>query len=225
MSVRERLIINFHGIGEPSEEVPTDERPYWCPSANWPAFADAMADVAQHASVRLEITFDDGNLSDVHEGLPLLLERGLMATFHVCAGRLGRPGYLAESDLVELRRLGMAIGSHGWDHVDLRRLGRAALDHEARDSQARLSDASGGPVTEFAVPFGSYDRRVLSSLRGYRTVYTSDRVKAQPASWLTPRMSYVRGWRPSDLVRFATERQTLGVRMRQRAIGFAKRWR
>lgn len=224
-TVRERLVVNFHGIGEPWKGVPDDERHYWCPSSQWPAFADALAEVAQEGQVKLEITFDDGNVSDIEEGLPALLERGLTATLHICAGRIGRPRYLSDDHVRELRRAGMGIGSHGWDHVDLRAQDSSTLYHEARDSQARISAASGAPVTQFAIPFGSYDRRVLGSLRGYETVYTSDRTRTGLAGWLTPRMSYVTGWSPQDMHRFAAERYSLADRVRRRAITALKRLR
>ena len=66
----------------------------------------------------IEITFDDGNASDVEVALPALRERGLAATFFVCAGRIGEPGYLDADQLRELADAGMSVGSHGWDHVD-----------------------------------------------------------------------------------------------------------
>lgn len=221
----ERLVINFHGIGEPWDGVPDDERPYWCPRGAWPAFADALAEVAGRGGVQLEITFDDGNLSDLEDGLPVLAERGLRATFHICAGRLGLPRYLSEDQLRELRGAGMGIGSHGWDHVDLRRLDDAALQREAAESRARIAAAAGAPVTRFAIPFGSYDRRVLASLKDYRTVYTSDRRRASGAGRLVPRMSYITGWQPSDLLRFATERYSAADRLRHRAADLVKRLR
>lgn len=222
---RERLVVNFHGIGEPWDGVPDDERPYWCPREEWPAFADVLAELARQNEVKLEITFDDGNLSDIEHGLPVLAERGLTATFHICAGRLGQPRYLAEEHLRELRSAGMGIGSHGWSHVDLRRIDPVELERESVGSGERLSAVIGAPVTHFALPFGSYDRRVLRSLRGYQTVYTSDRSRAALVGWLIPRMSYISGWEADDLLRFATERYALARRLRRSATTLAKRWR
>jgi len=224
-TARERLVVNFHGIGEPWEGVPADERPYWCPRADWPGFADALAGLAAEGGVQLEITFDDGNLSDLEDGLPALVDRGLTATFHPCAGRIGKPRYLAEDDIKALLDAGMGIGSHGWNHVDLRGVDAAELDHEARDSQARLSEVTERRVTQFAIPFGSYDRRVLRSLRGYDTVYTSDRTRAGRSGRLTPRMSYVAGWQPADLARFASEPYSAVDRLRRLAVTTLKRLR
>lgn len=218
--VGDRIVINFHGIGVP-HDVPEDETPYWCPTALWPAFADALADVRDRGGVPLEITFDDGNLSDVEEALPVLAERGLEATFHVCAGRIGEPRYLGVDAIVALRDGGMGIGSHGWNHVDLRQVRGAALQQEADGSAARIADVVGRDVTQFAIPFGSYDRRVLRSLQGYSTVYTSDGMALRDG-WLVPRFSYVQGWRPERLMELAERRRSQSQRLRDRARTLVK---
>ncbi len=212
MSGRRRVVLNFHGIGEPPRDVPDDERPYWCPAGLWLQFADALADVHRDGRVDLVITFDDGNRSDVDRALPALTERGLRATFFPCAGRLGAARYLDADGLARLRAAGMGIGSHGWAHVDLRRADDATLERESRGSRARLEEASGGTVDEFAIPFGSYDRRVLRSLAHYRTLFSSDGGPVTRGR-LVPRSSYVRGWEPDDIERLALAPFPAGKRL------------
>lgn len=149
------------------------------------ASLDAVRD---RADVR--ITFDDGNRSDVDVALPALLERGLTATFFVLAGRLREPDYLTEEDILRLEQSGMAIGSHGMDHVDWRSLDSVALRRELAQSRIILERITGRQITKASVPFGSYDRRVLSAARsegGYRQIYTSDGGPASSDSWLQPR--------------------------------------
>ena len=219
-----RVVLNFHGIGEPPSEVPRDEHPFWCPRHEWPALVEAMA-AASGPGSSVEITFDDGNDSDVEEALPALVEHGLTATFHVCAGRLGQRGYLGEDALLHLRRAGMRVGSHGWDHDDLRTLAGQDLVRAARASRDRISEVCGVPVSTFAVPFGSYDRRVLSHLRDYATVYTSDATRGADGAWLVPRWSYVRGWTPTTVRDLAQRDETLRHRWRQRAAMSVKRVR
>lgn len=218
------VVVNFHGIGEPPRGVPLDERRFWCPQREWLDIADALADASRGGS-RVEITFDDGNASDVEVALPALLERDLTATFHVCAGRIGKPGYLDERALLHLREAGMKIGSHGWNHVDLRTLSDAELVHETRDSQKRIAEVCGMPVTDFAVPLGSYDRRVLRHLRDYQTVYTSDTTSAARRAWVVPRWSYVQGWTARSVSDLTHAGESTRHRLRQRASMVAKRWR
>lgn len=212
-------VANFHGIGTPGEGVPPEEVPYWCPTSLWPDLADALVGLSSEGQVKVEITFDDGNLSDLTVALPALLDRGLKATFLVCSARLGKPGYLTPENLRELVAAGMEVGSHGHEHVDLRRLDDEGLAFEARSSRKLIEQAAGAPVRRFALPFGSYDRRVLANLHDYESVYSSDAVRARPGRWLVPRHSYVRGWRADDLRRFALDEAPPVKRMVQWANG------
>lgn len=193
-AARERLIINFHGIGEPWDGVPHDERPYWCSTRLWFELLEVLTDLEGRTHVPLEITVDDGNASDIDVVVPTLVSRGLSATFFICAGRLNKHHYLSREQVREIHAAGMSIGSHGWAHRDLRRLSDIDLDLEVHGSREELATTVGEDVDTFAIPFGSYDRRVLRRLQGWRTVYTSDPGRARAASRIIPRHSYVKGW-------------------------------
>ncbi len=108
------------------------------------------------------ITFDDGNESDATIALPLLRERGLVATFFVIASRIATAGSLSSIQIRELV-----------------------------DARAMIEAASGRPVTEAACPFGAYDRKTLGLLRemAYHHVYTVDGGYADSTSWLQTRRS------------------------------------
>jgi peptidoglycan/xylan/chitin deacetylase (PgdA/CDA1 family) len=222
---QERLIVLFHGIGDPWPGVPEPEKPYWCPSALWPAMADAVAGLAAHADLPVHISFDDGNLSDYDQALPVLRDRGLTATFFVLAGRLSHPKYLSADHVRALREAGMGIGNHGWAHADLRRTTDSELAHEVDDSRRLLREVTGETIDSFAIPFGSYDRRVLRKLRSYRTVYTSDARRAQSSGWLVPRHTFTQGWTPDTVRHLATERYGVAQLARQRLVGAVKRLR
>lgn len=181
-----RTHLCFHGIGTCVREREPGEARYWVAEDLLLRILDGVA-----GQEKVEISFDDGNLSDVEIALPALRDRGLSATFFVLAGRLDDPASLAEADLRELRGAGMRIGNHGWRHVSWRGLTTEAVQREIVDARARLAEAIGAPVTTAALPLGRYDRAVLRSLNeaGYRTVYTSDRFPARPTSWLQARYS------------------------------------
>ncbi len=139
----------------------------------------------------VRLTFDDGNLSDVEIALPLLIERGLHAEFFVCPGLFGQPSRLAEDGVRELVAAGMQIGSHGWHHIDWRSAGAAQVMQEVQESREVLRELTGTDITHFSVPFGSYDRHVLSELQhfGVSRVYTSDGGRANADAWLQARTS------------------------------------
>jgi peptidoglycan/xylan/chitin deacetylase (PgdA/CDA1 family) len=187
--------LTVHGIGEPARELDPGEEETWVSVAQFERVMDA---VAGRSDVR--ITFDDGNASDVEIALPRLVERGLRAEFFVLAGLLGEPGRLDSTGVRELLRAGMRIGSHGWAHRDWRTLDAGQAAEELSAAHHLLGQLTGEPVSRVAIPFGSYDRRVLSRLRraGVTRAYTSDGGRARPDAWLQPRTSLKRdldsGW-------------------------------
>lgn len=181
----ERLLnLTFHGIGTPARELEPGEADVWVSHERFEAVLDRAA-----ALGGVRITFDDGNQSDLEHALPALSRRSLTATFFVVAGRLGEPEFLDGDDVRELRDAGMTIGCHGMHHRPWRTLDDAELERELVDARGMLQEVVGGPVTQAACPFGSYNRRVLRALRrsGYAEVHTSDRGLARPADWMQAR--------------------------------------
>jgi peptidoglycan/xylan/chitin deacetylase (PgdA/CDA1 family) len=176
--------LTFHGVGEPERRLDPGEARYWLGRRQ---FESTLDSVAGRSDVR--ITFDDGNDSDLAYALPALRTRGLTATFFVVAGRLGAPGFLDRRGAQELAAEGMAIGCHGMRHRSWRRLEEQALWEELVGARRLLEQVVERPVTEAAVPFGFYDRRLLRSLRhcGYRRIYTSDRGTARSDDWIQAR--------------------------------------
>lgn len=177
--------VNFHGLGEPPRLLDEGEAMVWL---SIESFVSTLDKLRTRSDVRL--SFDDSNRSDVDLALPRLLERGMTATFFVLAGRLDDPYHLGASDLVALKAAGMVIGSHGMDHVDWRRCSDCDLQRELTASRRVLEDVLGVAVTRVAVPFGSYDRRVLDRVRrdgGYQRVFTSDGGPGRGSAWLQPR--------------------------------------
>ena len=135
------------------------------------------------------ITFDDGHASDMLAASELR-RRGLVATFFITCSRLGNPGFLDRGQLVELSREGFAIGSHGVDHLRLADLAPEGMQDELAISRQELERVTGRPVTTLAVPFGSWDARVIASAMaaGYRAVMTSDFGLAVAGNRVLPRL-------------------------------------
>jgi peptidoglycan/xylan/chitin deacetylase (PgdA/CDA1 family) len=175
--------------------------------------------VAAQATTEIpaKITFDDGNASDAVIGLPELARRGLKAAFFVCAGRIGAPHYLDRIALADLLAAGMEIGTHGKDHRNWRGLNGTALDAEIGEARRRIEDICGRSITKAAIPFGSYDRRLLQRLRreGFESVYTSDRGLARSESWLKPRDTVDSTWGHADVKRVLTAKPSLYARLRR----------
>ena len=217
--VKDRTInLTFHGVGDPGRPLEPGEADVWVGDEQFVALLDSAVgrnDVA--------LTFDDGNASDVERALPALTERGLAATFFVVAGRLGSPGFLDEDGVRELAAAGMEIGSHGMRHRPWRGLGDGDLDEELVRAREVLERVVGRPVTTAACPFGSYDRKVLRTLRasGYRHVFTSDTGTARAADFLQSRNSVGPDTDPTLIERLGDSEPALA----HRAKLAVKRWR
>lgn len=189
------LVLLYHGIGEPPAHLPADEPPYWIEPAAFAAQMRALPGAARQAGVEPLVTFDDGNLSDLTIAAPLLRELGLRGIFFVCAGRLGKPGYLDAAGLRALHEMGFEIGTHGMDHLPWPRQDDAGLVREIDTARQVLQQALGQPIRRAALPFGAYDRRVLAASRraGFDTVYSADPGLSTPGEWLPRRWCWVQG--------------------------------
>ena len=158
--------ICFHGIGTPRRTLEPGEERYWIT-------VDAF-----HSDLggdRRAPGFGSASTTGTHptsiSGWMALLERKLVASFFVIAGRLGSRGSLDADGLRELRRHGMTIGTHGMDHRPWRGLapGQGTRAHRSATSNCGPPWQPGrrGPV-----PMGSYDRsrcRISSASATWRS--------------------------------------------------------
>lgn len=122
------------------------------------------------------ISFDDGNLSDYREVVPVLKEYGFRGIFFVTLEWIGTPRYLQWKDLREMDNVGMSIQSHGVTHRFLPRLNDVQLRAELRSSKLELEDRLGNEVRFLSLPGGFGSRRVYRTAReeGYSAVFTSE---------------------------------------------------
>lgn len=222
MNTRHRVNVCFHGIGTPDRTLEPGEDRYWISG-------DFFAEILDYAtgSPRIELSFDDGNASDVEVALAALRDRALRAEFFPIADRIGAKGSVDRGGLRALVGAGMTVGSHGMRHVPWRGLDDAALDEELVQARDVIAAETGVPVTTAACPLGSYDRRVLRRLRqlGYSTVFTSDRSHTHSGAWLQPRYSVQAGDSIEDVRAIAEEPHSFADRAVSRAKITVKRWR
>ena len=135
------------------------------------------------------LSFDDGFANWVTHALPVLEQERAVASFYVCpgwwedqhplvAGPAGR--VMAAADVRRLRDAGMGVGSHAWDHPDLRGLDDAALTRQLVDSRAAVAAETGVPCRTVAYPYGLSDPRVqdAAAAAGYELAWGW-----QPGPW------------------------------------------
>lgn len=103
------------------------------------------------------LTFDDGNASDYELVFPFLLESNMSATFFVITERIGQPGYLTWSQVDEMWRHGMCIGSHSHSHHRMTDLSSKLAYEEFVVSKKILEDRLGSKIEAFSFPYGAMD--------------------------------------------------------------------
>jgi peptidoglycan/xylan/chitin deacetylase (PgdA/CDA1 family) len=223
----QELILCLHGIGRPYDGVTARESIFWVTRQAFTTLLENIVATRATVDIPALITFDDGNASDATTALPELFKRGLKAAFFICAGRIGSPHYLDRAALADLVAAGMEIGTHGKDHRNWRGLDDTTLDAELGDARRRIEDVCGVVVTKAAIPFGSYDRRLLRRLRRERfeCVYTSDRGLARSEAWLKPRDTMDSTWLEADMRRVLTAKPSLKARLRRNVAMLYKRLR
>ena len=139
--------------------------------------------------IEFEITFDDSNESDILIALPVLKKFEFSATFFILTGKIGRPGYLNESQILEISKNKMKIGSHGINHVPWTSLDKSKLHSELKESKNILEEIINQEIDMLSCPMGQYNRYVVKNAIkcGYKKVFTSDKGFTKPNSFLQSR--------------------------------------
>lgn len=108
--------------------------------------------------------FDDGNESDITEGLRSLSRYDYPAITYVNTDTIGSKGKLDESQLEELRRKNWLIGSHTTDHTDLTTFSDPEeIERRMRDAKRWLVDRGfADGARHVAYPYNGVDEQVLS---------------------------------------------------------------
>jgi len=129
----------------------------------------------------ISLTFDDGYKDFYTQAFPLLKKYQTKATLYVIINRLDQPDYISRAELKELARSGLVeIGSHTFNHPDLKTLDERRTSFEIETSRHYLSQLTGQPTLTFAYPFGRYDQAdlKLAAQAGYEAAVSTD-----PGSW------------------------------------------
>ena len=162
------------------------------------------------------VTFDDGWVSVLRDGFPILDHLGVPATVFVAAGLVdthenplqgrvldewqGGPHQdelycLAWDKLQLLAESGWEIGAHSMTHPLLTTVDDDRLDWELRESKRRCEEMLGAPCRTMAYPTGDFDARVerAASAAGYEAAAALPKRFEAPRPLAYPRISIQRG--------------------------------
>jgi peptidoglycan/xylan/chitin deacetylase (PgdA/CDA1 family) len=112
------------------------------------------------------VSFDDADLSQFEVAKPVLDQYGFKAAFFIMTVVLNKPGYMKREHIRHLADEGHVIGSHTWDHMNVRKLTGQDWDIQIDKPSRQLSEITGKPIEYFAYPFGLWDSISASGIRG-----------------------------------------------------------
>jgi peptidoglycan/xylan/chitin deacetylase (PgdA/CDA1 family) len=163
----------------------------------------SMRDLEPYLNGRLKgrvvgITFDDGYANTHANALPILHALGYTATCYAVSHLIG--GYnqwdansgMATKVLMDLQAwrewvgIGMDVGSHTCDHIDLSQSDEATVRQQIQRSKAELEQMLGLEVRHFCYPYGRFlpDHPAWVEQAGYVSATTTQRGRVQSASGL-----------------------------------------
>jgi peptidoglycan/xylan/chitin deacetylase (PgdA/CDA1 family) len=113
------------------------------------------------------ITFDDGDSSQISNGMPEMDKAGYKGVFFVMTVVLNRPGYFSRQRVKDLAAQGHVIGCHTWDHHMVTKYTDPDWIKQVEKPRALLAELSGAPVRYFAYPFGLWNHTAAARLSKY----------------------------------------------------------
>ena len=155
------------------------------------------------------LTFDDSQASQITEGLPHLLARGMTATFFLMTVVFGKVGWMTTRDVKHLANEGMTVAAHTWDHHRVDRYSGSDWKIQLDQPKALLEKLIGRPVEHFAYPYGLWNRGDFPHLAaaGYRTAFQLRQFPMDPTQPLYSlrRIIVVSTWTGPELLTALTQ--------------------
>jgi peptidoglycan/xylan/chitin deacetylase (PgdA/CDA1 family) len=157
----------------------------------------------------LGITFDDGCKSDL-KAAEILLKHGLSAMFFVSTANIGRDGYLNEGDIRQMESMGMYVGSHSHEHIQLTTMPIGEALQQMSRSKDIIEAVLGHPVDALAFPGGSYNSKIVDAAlkAGFKFLMTTDwgttTISDTRKSFVFKRDNILHGMKDEEFLRLIT---------------------
>lgn len=112
------------------------------------------------------ITFDDTDLSQYENALPVLNKYGFKAAYFIMTVSINRPpNYMSREQIKDLFDKGNTIASHTWDHQNVKKLKGDDWVTQVEKPKKKLEEITGKPVEFFAYPFGLWNKEAIPELK------------------------------------------------------------
>jgi peptidoglycan/xylan/chitin deacetylase (PgdA/CDA1 family) len=119
------------------------------------------------------LTFDDTDLDQYTLAYPEMKKYGFKGVFFIMTVSLGKPRYMNKEHLKELFEQGHILGSHTWDHKNVKKFEAADWPIQVDKPSKLLESITGKPVQYFAYPFGLWNPEAIPFLkeRGFKAAF------------------------------------------------------
>ena len=212
-------ILCYHQIRDWTTRDSKNAKDYITPIATFKAHIKMLADSGYHTispdqlfaymttgtklpSKPILLTFDDTDLDQFTIARPTLDKYGYKAMYFVMTVSLGRPHYMTKAMVKQLSDEGNIIGSHTWDHHNVKKYQGQDWVTQIDKPTKTLEDITGKKITYFAYPFGLWNTQAFPELkkRGFVAAFSLAEKRDQTDPLFTIRRIIASGyWTPRTL--------------------------
>lgn len=119
------------------------------------------------------LTFDDTDLPQFTIAKPTMEKYGFKGLFFIMTVSLGRPNYMSREQVKALSDAGNEVGSHTWDHKNIKKFTDADWAIQIDKPTKTLESITGKTIKYFAYPFGLWNEAAIAPLKvhGFKAAF------------------------------------------------------
>jgi peptidoglycan/xylan/chitin deacetylase (PgdA/CDA1 family) len=149
--------------------------------------------------------FDDADLSQFEVAKPVLDRYGFKACYFIMTVVMNKPGYMKKEQIRQLSDEGHMIGSHTWDHMNVKKMEEKDWAIQVEKPSRQLAEITGKPIEYFAYPFGLWNHDIAEKLgeHGFKAAFQLSEKRDTSLPLYTIRRIIVPGqWNTDRVFRF-----------------------
>jgi peptidoglycan/xylan/chitin deacetylase (PgdA/CDA1 family) len=148
------------------------------------------------------LTFDDTDVDQYTVAEPTLTKYGFKGIYFVMTVSIGRPHYMNKEQIKSLSDKGNDIGSHTWDHHNVKKYQGKDWEIQIDKPTKTLEAITGKNIQHFAYPFGLWNPEAIPELkkRGFKSAFILSTKRDENDPLFTIRRIIASGyWTPKTL--------------------------
>ena len=111
------------------------------------------------------LTYDDTDLGQYTIAFPEMQKYNFKGLFFIMTVSLNRPNYMTKNEVKELSDAGNIIGSHTWDHHNVKQYKGKDWNVQIDKPTQELENITGKSIRYFAYPFGLWNEQAIPELK------------------------------------------------------------